>query len=102
VLLPQFSQPTSMATRSRTWRYRAIPAGPFPFCSDIAELESDTLEIFLGTGDAAYATPLSIGTGPSPSGLLAANLHGQTASAGLPDIVAPDNSFGVISQYFST
>jgi hypothetical protein len=42
------------------------------------------------------ATPFAIGTGPSPSGLLVANLHGQAAPAGLPDIVAPDNSFGVM------
>jgi hypothetical protein len=26
-----------------------------------------------------------------------ANLHGQAASAGLPDIVAPDLSFGVMA-----
>jgi len=64
---------------------------------DIALLESDTLEIYLGNGGATYAAPFSIGTGPSPGGLLVANLHGQSASAGLPDIVAPDLSFGVMT-----
>ena len=43
-----------------------------------------------------YATPFYIGTGPSPSTILVENLHGQSASTGLPDIVAPDNSGGVM------
>jgi len=64
---------------------------------DIAVLESDTLEIYLGQGGGAYATPFEIGTGPSPGSLLVANVHGQLASAGLPDIVAPDTSGGVMT-----
>jgi hypothetical protein len=63
---------------------------------DIGVLASDTLEIFLGEGSATYATPFSIGTGPSPGSILVENLHGQSPKAGLPDIVVPDTSGGVI------
>jgi len=64
---------------------------------DIAVLGADTLAIFLGTGGATYAAPFDIGTGPSPGSLLVANVHGQPASAALPDIVAPDSSGGVMT-----
>lgn len=63
---------------------------------DVCVSGGDTLAIYLGEGDAKYATPFDIGTGPSPSNLLVENLHGQSASAGLPDIVEPDGSGGVI------
>lgn len=63
---------------------------------DICELVSDTLSIFLGEGGANYATPFSIGTGPSPGDILIENLHGQLPTAGKPDIVAPDTSGGVM------
>jgi hypothetical protein len=63
---------------------------------DIAELEGDTLAIYLGAGGATYAPPFYIGTGPSPGSVLTENLHGQRASKGLPDIVAPDNSGGIM------
>jgi len=62
---------------------------------DIGVLGSDTLTIYLGQGSATYATPFSIGTGPSPGDILVENLHGQSPTSGLPDIVAPDNSGGV-------
>jgi len=63
---------------------------------DIAILGSDTLEIFLGLGGAKYASPFEIGTGPAPGDILVENLHGQPPRAGLPDIVAPDTSGGVV------
>jgi len=56
---------------------------------------SDTLDIHLGVGGATYATPFSIGTGPSPGSILTENLHGQ--AAGLPDIVVPDWSGAVVT-----
>lgn len=61
---------------------------------DIVELAGETLTIFLGKGGVAYASGLYIGTGSVPSGLLAANLHGQ--AAGLPDIIVPDALLGVM------
>jgi len=64
---------------------------------DIAVLESDTLAISLGEGGAKYATPFYIGTGSSPAGVLVANLHGQAASAGMPDILAPDTTGFVVT-----
>jgi hypothetical protein len=63
---------------------------------DILELQFDSIEIFLGEGGASYADPFTIGTGPSPGSILVENLHGQSATAGLPDIVAPDTSGGVM------
>ncbi len=51
--------------------------------------------IYLGEGDATYATPFGIGTGPSPGSILAGHLHEQSAP-GLPDIVVPDTSGGVM------
>jgi hypothetical protein len=63
---------------------------------DICELFSDTLEIYLGEGGATYATPLGIGTGPAPGSILVEDLHGQSAKAHIPDIVAPDTSGGVM------
>lgn len=64
---------------------------------DIAVLQPDTIGIFLGTGNATFnATTFCIGTGPSPGDLLTENLHGQRPSRGLPDIVVPDTSGGVM------
>jgi hypothetical protein len=57
---------------------------------------SGTLYIYLGEGGATYAAPVSIGTGPSPGSILVENLHGQSATAGIPDIVEPDSSGGVM------
>jgi len=50
---------------------------------------------YLGQGGATYAAAFSVGTGPSPGDVLVENLHGQSTSSGLPDIVAPDASGGV-------
>jgi len=62
---------------------------------DVAASGGDTLVIYLGEGDATFAAPFNIGTGPSPGSILVENLHGQSPSAGLPDIVVPDYSGGV-------
>jgi hypothetical protein len=55
-----------------------------------------SIGVFLGQGGATYATPFYIGTGPSPGSILVENLHGQSPKTGLPDIVVPDTSGGVI------
>ena len=60
------------------------------------QLDGDTLAIYLGEGGATYATPFYIGTGPIPGAILTENLHGQPASKGLADFVAPDYSGGVV------
>jgi len=60
--------------------------------SDIGVLAADTLEIYLGEGNATYATPFAIGTGPSPGSILVEHLH----AANLPDIVVPDTAGGVM------
>jgi FG-GAP-like repeat len=62
---------------------------------DICVLEADTLEIYLGGGNATYATPFAIGTGPSPGSILVEHLH-ELSTPGLPDIVVPDTSGGVM------
>jgi VCBS repeat protein/FG-GAP repeat protein len=63
---------------------------------DIGVMGGDTLAIFLGNGDGTFQVPFYIGGGPSPGDVLVENLHGQLPSAGLPDIVAPDTSGGVM------
>lgn len=61
---------------------------------DVVVVESDTAAIYLGTGHGGFNEPaFCVGTGPSPGDLLAVNLHGQS---GFPDLVAPDNSGGVM------
>jgi hypothetical protein len=63
---------------------------------DIGLMEAGTLGIFLGKGDGTFDAPFYIGAGPTPGGILAENLHGQPASAGHADLVAPDLSGGVM------
>ena len=63
---------------------------------DVLVLGFDTLMVYLGEGGVKYASPFSIGTGPDPNNILVANLHGQSASAHLPDIVNADGSGGVL------
>jgi len=69
---------------------------------DIVMTEGSTVGIFLGKGDATFADPYYIGAGPSPGDLLTQNLHGQASSAGLPDIVVPDASGGVMTLINTT
>jgi hypothetical protein len=64
--------------------------------SDIVLDEGPSVAVFLGEGSAHYATPsFYIGAGGSPASIYTENLHGQAASAGVPDIVVPDFSGGV-------
>jgi hypothetical protein len=63
---------------------------------DIAIMGTGTMAVYLGEGSATYASPFDIGTGPEPGMILVENLHGQSPSTGLPDIVAPDYSGGVM------
>jgi hypothetical protein len=69
---------------------------------DIALQWTDTLEIYLGQGSATYANPFDIGTYIYPGSLIVENLHGQPASAGLPDIVVPDLNGGVMVLFNKT
>jgi len=62
---------------------------------DVGVLAADTLVVFLGEGNTTYATPFAIGTGPSPGSILVGHFHEQSAP-GLPDIVVPDTSGGVM------
>jgi len=63
---------------------------------DLIMTESSTIAILLGKGNATFAAPYYIGAGYSPGDLLIQNLHGQPAAAGLPDIVVPDTTGGVM------
>jgi hypothetical protein len=58
---------------------------------DVCLLEGGTVAAFLGNGDGTFQPQIGIGAGPAPGGILVENLHGQSPSAGLPDIVAPDS-----------
>jgi hypothetical protein len=63
---------------------------------DVLVTGFDTLMVYLGEGGVTYASPFSIGLGPAPANLLVENLHGQSSTAGRPDIVTPDASGGVL------
>lgn len=63
---------------------------------DLIITGGSTIAILLGKGNASFADPYYIGAGPAPGDLLLQNLHGQAASAGLPDIVVPDVTGGVM------
>jgi hypothetical protein len=56
-----------------------------------------TIGIALGAGNGTFYTPFSIGAGPGLGQVLLQNLHGQSANAGLSDLVAPDSSGGVFT-----
>jgi hypothetical protein len=53
------------------------------------------VQIYLGLGNGTFATPFYVGVGPAPGDILLEDLHGQSPTAGIPDIVAPDLSGGV-------
>ena len=59
------------------------------------QAEIGTVGVFLGKGDGTFQAPYYVGAGPSPGDILLENLHGQAASCGMPDIVAPDVTGGV-------
>jgi hypothetical protein len=63
---------------------------------DIVLVEAATLAIFLGAGNGTFEHPIYIGTGPAPGDILPMNLHGQSSTAGVPDLVAPDGTGGVM------
>ena len=63
---------------------------------DIGLSEAGTLAIYLGKGDGTFYAPFYIGAGPNPGDILMMNLHGQAPIAGLPDLVAPDYTGGVM------
>lgn len=54
-----------------------------------------SIGIAIGTGKGTFLPPIAFGAGPGEGEILLENLHGQSATAGLPDLVAPDNSGGV-------
>ncbi len=59
-------------------------------------LTGGDIAICFGKGGGGFESPLYIGAGPSPASVLAQNLHGQPSLLGLPDIVVPDASEGVV------
>jgi len=62
---------------------------------DISVSEGGTVAIFLGNGDGTFAPSIDVGAGPDPGYVLTMNLHGQSPTAGVPDLVLPDLSGGV-------
>jgi len=63
---------------------------------DVVQAIGSSVSVFVGNGDGTFQAPFYVGAGPVPLDILVANLHGQSASAGMPDIVAPDSSGGVM------
>jgi len=54
-----------------------------------------SIGIALGTGKGTFYKPFVVGVGPGVGQVFMQNLHGQSPTAGLPDLVAPDSSGGV-------
>jgi hypothetical protein len=69
---------------------------------DIALSEGGTIAIFLGRGNGDFYAPFYIGAGPEPGDILPMNLHGQSPTAGVPDLVAPDETGGVMTLINTT
>ena len=63
---------------------------------DIELLGGNTIAVYLGEGGGTYAAPIELGVGAAPADLLVEDLHGQLVWSGLPDIVVPDSSGGVL------
>jgi FG-GAP-like repeat len=55
-----------------------------------------SIGIALGTGKGTFLTPIVVGGGPQEGQILLENLHGQSPTADLPDLVAPDSIGGVM------
>jgi FG-GAP-like repeat len=54
-----------------------------------------SIGIALGTGKGTFLKPFAVGAGPGLGQVLLQNLHGQSPTADLPDLVAPDSTGGV-------
>jgi len=54
------------------------------------------LGIVYGRGDGSFAPQQYVGTGNGAGQIILSNVHGQPASANLPDIVEPDGGGGVM------
>jgi hypothetical protein len=63
---------------------------------DLLLPSAGSIGIALGTGKGTFATPFAVGAGPGEGQILLQNLHGQSPTAGLPDLVAPDSTGGVM------
>ena len=48
--------------------------------------------MFAGNGDGTFQAPVWFGLGPDPAEVVSADLHGQGAASGLPDVVVTDGS----------
>jgi len=63
---------------------------------DLLLLNTESLGVYLGEGNGEFEPPFLLGPGDDPGQIFLQNLHGQAASAGLPDIVLPDGTGGVM------
>ena len=63
---------------------------------DLLLLNTESLGVYLGKGNGTFQSPFFLGPGDAPGQILTENLHGQLASANLPDIVLPDGTGGVM------
>jgi hypothetical protein len=54
-----------------------------------------SIGIALGEGNGAFVMPFFVGAGSGLGQVFLQNLHGQSPTAGLPDLAAPDSNGGV-------
>lgn len=63
---------------------------------DILMPSYGSLAVALGLGNGWFLTQRYVGTDSGDAQIILSNIHGQAASAGLPDIVSPDRTGGVL------
>jgi hypothetical protein len=63
---------------------------------DILLPSDGSIGVALGLGNGNFLAPIVIGAGPGVGQIFLQTLHGQSPTGGLPDLVAPDSSGGVM------
>jgi len=63
---------------------------------DILLPADGSIGIALGKGNGTFLKPTAFGAGPGEGQILLQNLHAQSPTSGLPDLVAPDSTGGVM------
>ena len=70
--------------------------------ADLLLPANGSISIALGKGNGTFQAPFTVGVGGGEGQILLQNLHGQSSTAGLPDLVAPDSAGGITVLFNTT